>query len=681
MTSPEKFGPSTELYTWGCAEHGQLGRGKQEGKQPVPKPVEALFPFKVEDVACGGSHTAALCNKQLMTWGGIHSSPRPRWLVNARTYSKFVSCSALSTWLDSTYSVMYWDLETSTETNPSTAITTSLTYPKWVSPPSSRGRVNGLSCGSLHTLAIYDTALYSLGSNDKGQLGVGDTTDRTTITLCKFDSDVVISLAAGGGKHSAALTKDGNLYTWGCGSMGQLGHGDVSSTLIPVQVEYFSASSLKVTRVACGDNHTVVITEAGKLYTFGDNRSGQLGLGDNITRNVPTLVNALQASRVTQIAAGGAYGHGHTLAVVEPSVLYSWGANSYGQLGLGDFENRNLPCVVPLEGRNILKISCGWLSSACILPASSHTTVISPSDTDSNVIGAFSFLPADVMHQIMCYLDAEALAKFSMSCRTLYSICSDNDLWRSLFEVAYFQQHIQSNIPLLSNCGGNWRKLYSLAHEKPVTFGSCVCSKSAHELLTAARTNDSSIFSMVSKAFSWMSKPKLPTKTNILLNGLDAAGKTTMLYKMKLGEVVTTIPTIGFNVETVDYKDIHFIVWDVGGEDKIRPLWAHYYTGSSAIIFMVDAYDRYRIEEARDELLKLAQEPMLAGLPILVYANKQDLPSAWSGAEVATRMGLTKLTLYSHPIWYCQPCCATSGDGIYEGLDWLVTTEQQLRRS
>ncbi|WP_337970403.1 ADP-ribosylation factor-like protein, partial [Virgibacillus salexigens] len=66
-------------------------------------------------------------------------------------------------------------------------------------------------------------------------------------------------------------------------------------------------------------------------------------------------------------------------------------------------------------------------------------------------------------------------------------------------------------------------------------------------------------------------------RMRILMVGLDAAGKTTILYKLKLGEVVTTIPTIGFNVETVDYKNISFTVWDVGGQDKIRPLWRHYY--------------------------------------------------------------------------------------------------------
>ena len=82
----------------------------------------------------------------------------------------------------------------------------------------------------------------------------------------------------------------------------------------------------------------------------------------------------------------------------------------------------------------------------------------------------------------------------------------------------------------------------------------------------------------------------------ILMVGLDAAGKTTILYKLKLGEVVTTIPTIGFNVETVEYKNISFTVWDVGGQDKIRPLWRHYYQNTQGLIFVVDSNDRDRVD-------------------------------------------------------------------------------------
>lgn len=89
--------------------------------------------------------------------------------------------------------------------------------------------------------------------------------------------------------------------------------------------------------------------------------------------------------------------------------------------------------------------------------------------------------------------------------------------------------------------------------------------------------------------------------------GLDAAGKTTILYKLKLGEIVTTIPTIGFNVETVEYKNICFTVWDVGGQDKIRPLWRHYFQNTQGLIFVVDSNDRERIVEAEKELQNMVR--------------------------------------------------------------------------
>ena len=83
--------------------------------------------------------------------------------------------------------------------------------------------------------------------------------------------------------------------------------------------------------------------------------------------------------------------------------------------------------------------------------------------------------------------------------------------------------------------------------------------------------------------------------------GLDNAGKTTILYKLKLGEVVTTIPTIGFNVETVDYKNIRFTIWDFGGRRRfIRPLLQHYYENTEAVIFVVDSSDRERVEKAKE---------------------------------------------------------------------------------
>eukprot|EP00966_Prymnesium_polylepis_P104377 2417467-Prymnesium_polylepis.1 len=147
----------------------------------------------------------------------------------------------------------------------------------------------------------------------------------------------------------------------------------------------------------------------------------------------------------------------------------------------------------------------------------------------------------------------------------------------------------------------------------------------------------------------------------VLMVGLDAAGKTTVLYKLKLGEIVTTIPTIGFNVETVDYKNLTFTVWDVGGQDKIRPLWKHYYPNTQGVIFIVDSADRDRVGEARDELHRMMNEDELRDSALLVFSNKQDLPGSMQAAEVTDKMGLHSLRSRD---WYVQSTCATTGDGL-----------------
>jgi ADP-ribosylation factor protein 6 len=155
----------------------------------------------------------------------------------------------------------------------------------------------------------------------------------------------------------------------------------------------------------------------------------------------------------------------------------------------------------------------------------------------------------------------------------------------------------------------------------------------------------------------------------LLMLGLDAAGKTTILYKLKLNQDVTTIPTVGFNVESVTYKNVKFNVWDVGGQDKIRPLWRHYFsgmlnllrresgisrgwrvtnygsgmeqeglrghmliiwTGTQGLIFVIDSSDKARIEEARQELHRIINDREMKESLLLVFANKQDIPGGSS---------------------------------------------------
>ncbi|KAK0755116.1 ADP-ribosylation factor family-domain-containing protein [Schizothecium vesticola] len=153
----------------------------------------------------------------------------------------------------------------------------------------------------------------------------------------------------------------------------------------------------------------------------------------------------------------------------------------------------------------------------------------------------------------------------------------------------------------------------------------------------------------------------------ILMLGLDAAGKTTILYSLKLPHPVTTIPTVGFNVESVTMKNVKFNIWDVGGQDKIRPLWRHYYSGTQGLIFVVDSADRARIDEARTELHRIINDREMRDCVLLVLANKQDLEGAMNASEVTEKLQLNKIKHH----WIVQPTVATRDQGIREGFQQL----------
>ena len=149
--------------------------------------------------------------------------------------------------------------------------------------------------------------------------------------------------------------------------------------------------------------------------------------------------------------------------------------------------------------------------------------------------------------------------------------------------------------------------------------------------------------------------------------GLDGAGKTTILLKLKIGEVVSTIPTIGFNLETVEFRNLKFNIWDIGGQDSIRKFWKHYYQNAEGLIFVVDSTDKRRLELAREELHKMLAEEELKDTVVLILANKQDI-GLISVEEVINGLDLQSL---KGRVWHCQGTSAIQGQGIVEGLGWL----------
>lgn len=165
----------------------------------------------------------------------------------------------------------------------------------------------------------------------------------------------------------------------------------------------------------------------------------------------------------------------------------------------------------------------------------------------------------------------------------------------------------------------------------------------------------------------------------ILILGLDNAGKTTLLYRLKIGEVVTTIPTIGFNVESVTYKSLNFNVWDLGGQTSIRPYWRCYYANTAAVVFVIDSTDVERLETAAGELRAMLGEEELRDASLLVFANKQDQPGARGAGEISEALRLGELKDRN---WSIMACSAIAGTGVNEGMDWLVvSTNEKVTRA
>eukprot|EP01059_Diplonema_ambulator_P015436 TRINITY_DN26571_c0_g1_i1.p1 TRINITY_DN26571_c0_g1~~TRINITY_DN26571_c0_g1_i1.p1 ORF type:complete len:186 (+),score=41.31 TRINITY_DN26571_c0_g1_i1:50-607(+) len=171
-------------------------------------------------------------------------------------------------------------------------------------------------------------------------------------------------------------------------------------------------------------------------------------------------------------------------------------------------------------------------------------------------------------------------------------------------------------------------------------------------------------------------------KTNILMVGLDAAGKTTILYKLKLDqkdEEVVTTPTVGFNLEVIKYRNLKLVIRDVGGQDKLRRLWRNYYEGSDAVIFVIDSNDIDRIPLAKEELHKLMSDDHLKNALLLIYANKQDQPNALSTSNLATQLDTQSIQTKGFNV-FIQPSVALTCEGIFEGLDWLANSLKRQSR-
>jgi ADP-ribosylation factor-like protein 2 len=162
-------------------------------------------------------------------------------------------------------------------------------------------------------------------------------------------------------------------------------------------------------------------------------------------------------------------------------------------------------------------------------------------------------------------------------------------------------------------------------------------------------------------------------EVRILILGLDNAGKTTVVKRL-CGEPIDTIePTLGFQIQTLPYKNLLLNLWDVGGQKSIRAYWRNYFEQTDGLIWVVDSSDLYRLELCRDELAQLLSQERLAGASVLVYANKQDVDGALSVEKISQILDIANMNdhfKYRH--WKVQDCSAVTGEGLTGGIDWIV---------
>ena len=156
----------------------------------------------------------------------------------------------------------------------------------------------------------------------------------------------------------------------------------------------------------------------------------------------------------------------------------------------------------------------------------------------------------------------------------------------------------------------------------------------------------------------------------VLILGNSPAGKTKLTYRIKLGEDVMTIPTLGYNFEKVEISNKQIELWDLGGQEKLRPLWKNRYSDTKGLIFVYDVNDGNSFDESVEILKQVLAEEELAGLPMLIFANKIDLGYQMDPNSIVDSVGVD---MFNGREYTVIPCSAINGDGVIDGMDWLAS--------
>eukprot|EP01120_Amphizonella_sp_Union-15-10_P013512 TRINITY_DN6268_c0_g1_i1.p1 TRINITY_DN6268_c0_g1~~TRINITY_DN6268_c0_g1_i1.p1 ORF type:complete len:428 (-),score=47.27 TRINITY_DN6268_c0_g1_i1:55-1338(-) len=308
-----------KLWSWGTSYSGQLGHGDNL-ELSVPTLIKALIDVKIVRISAGNAHTAAISDKgELYVWGLGDSGKLG--------HGNFRDCS----------------------------------FPKKVEGLDSL-KFTDVALGVDHSMAVANERLYTWGKASSFQLGHQDPINRLVPTLVETLKDISIVAIACCNLHSACVSANGLLWTWGCGDNGRLGHGDSMPYQIPKAIE--SLRDYAIVSVACGWSHTVALDDMGRVFTFGGGWLGVLGHGSENMYPSPLMVKKLRHIKMTQIAAGW----NMTLGISEDGVLYTCGRGASGQLGHGDTTNKNQPKKVKgFHFGKFVCVSAGYKHAAALL--------------------------------------------------------------------------------------------------------------------------------------------------------------------------------------------------------------------------------------------------------------------------------------------------------------------------
>jgi len=372
-----------DLYSWGRNFYGQLGLGDATDRNTPVHVNNGSRKYKA--IAASQHHSFAIAeNGDLYAWGynfngrlGLGNETDrniPVYVNNgSRKYKAISSKGSHSLAIAENGDLYAWGINTNGQLGLGNTSTGPF-IPTYVS--SGSRKYKAIAAGGNFSLAIAENGdLYAWGINTNGQLGLGNTSTGPFIPTYVSSGSRKYKAITAGISFSLAIAENGDLYSWGMNSAGQLGLGNTSTG--PTTPTHVSSSSRKYRAIASGFIHSLAIAENGDLYVWGLNSTGQLGLGDITPRNIPTFVSFakdITATITTPAADGGirvlaqpviAAGMVNSgLAIAGNGDLYSWGTNGSGNLGHGDTTQRNAPVYVSAGNRKYKAISVGGATLA-----------------------------------------------------------------------------------------------------------------------------------------------------------------------------------------------------------------------------------------------------------------------------------------------------------------------------